>query len=513
MLNSRTIQGILTLIIGTFLAIWLGLSIVTNQIETLIQFGGVGLLLVCVLLGRRIWLLMILLMAMNIPLIRGFGTAELGQALFLGFSTIMILMKRFNARIIITELEWWMIAVALTIVQVYARNPVGIQMLGGTSVGGKAYFLTALAFCAAMVFATIRVPPNEMKWALYLDFFGRLIGIPIGELRNRAGLASMEAAEMGPQKELADPGAATRIGLLGGIASVLSTWISSRVNPLKACFHPLWAPLILISLAAAAGSGFRNTIANVGMIYLVGIAYRGGILSLFLAAIAGAMGIAALSFFNLMTPLPANIQRALTPFPGSWEQRYKDDAKGSDEWRVEMWKEALFTDRWIENKWLGDGLGMSDAELRRGQELATIGARKSLSGITLHQENAMLSGDYHSGPVQTVRIVGYVGLLVLVAAMIRVAVHAHRQILRSRGTEWFPLALYFGIPPLVAPAFFLFIIGDFGRAAATLFISAAMLRVIENNLPLPVWRKSRHEPYVLKQQRTGPVVTSRATKA
>ena len=70
-----------------------------------------------------------------------------------------------------------------------------------------------------------------------------------------------------------------------------------------------------------------------------------------------------LAAINLLAPLPPNVQRALTFLPGTWEQRYKDDAEGSTEWRVEVWKVALFTERWIKNKWLGDGLGFSAAEL------------------------------------------------------------------------------------------------------------------------------------------------------
>ena len=105
----------------------------------------------------------------------------------------------------------------------------------------------------------------------------------------------MEANEVGQSDTYADEGAATRNGALGGIGITLSRWIASMVHPLKACFHPIWAPLILISIACAAGSGFRNTIAIVGLTYVVALAYRGGWPSVLLASLMGALGIASLS--------------------------------------------------------------------------------------------------------------------------------------------------------------------------------------------------------------------------
>jgi hypothetical protein len=498
MTQGLNIRAIAVFVIAIILAIWLGVSIVTDQIDTLIKFGGVGLLLVSALLGRRIWLLMMLFSALNFPLIRGFNTTQLGYALFVGFSVLMILTRRLPARFILGELEWWMLLMALCIVQVYLRNPVGLNLFGGSSVGGKPYFLVGIAFLTAIILGAYRVNPRELKWAMYISFFGGLIGIPIDALRNRSSMAAFEASQGGAAISQADPEAMTRMGSLGGIATILARWIVSRVNPLKACLHPLWGLLILITLAAAAGSGFRNAVANVGLIYIFGLVYRGGFASVLFASIVGTLFIAALATINVFAPLPLNVQRTLTIFPGTWDQTLKDDANGSTDWRIVMWKEALLTDHWIQNKWLGDGLGMSAAELARSQELQKGGKGNAMTGLSVHQENAMISGDYHSGPVQTIRTVGYVGLAVMLLAMIRIAVHGHRQIQRCRGTEWFPLSIYFCIGSLINPIFFVFVFGTFTQGASSVFMSVAMMRLLENNLPLPPYVKPKHRHYLLK---------------
>lgn len=498
--TGNIIRAVIIFVIGLIIALFLGIGIVTDQAQTLLKFVAVGTLLFCAMLGHRIWLLLVVLSAMNIPLIRGFSTIQLGQLLFLGFGLLLLLMRRLPVRFTLGEIEWWRLLLGLCIVQVYARNPVGLNMFGAGSVGGKAYFLSALAFVTSWIYGAMKVAPHELKWAMNLQLIGSIIGIPIGAARSGVGTTSAEASGAGFQQGSADEGAATRIGFLGGIGVTLSRWIASMVHPLKACFHPIWGPLILISLLCAAGSGFRNTLALVGLTYLVALAYRGGWPSILISFLIGSFGIATLSIVNLFAPLPPNIQRSLTPFPGTWEQRYKDDAKNSDEWRLAMWREALFTDNWIQNKWLGDGLGMSALELERARDLDSRKVHQGISGISVHQENAMASGDYHSGPVQTVRIIGYVGLIILLAAMIRNAVHAHRLIMRCKGTEWYNLSLFFAIPPIVSPIMFTFIFGEFGSAAVTVFMVGATLRMLHNSLPVPEYRKISRQPYFLGQQ-------------
>jgi hypothetical protein len=266
-----------------------------------------------------------------------------------------------------------------------------------------------------------------------------------------------------------------------------------------ACFRPLWAVLILVTVLTAALSGFRNGIASVGLTLLVGIAYRSGLGGVMVSIFGGIGGLALLAVVNTMHPLPPNIQRSLTFLPGTWEERYKLDAEGSSEWRFEIWREALLTDRWIHNKWLGDGLGFSAAELA-GQMNSRQGARAGISGFEGHREAVLANGDYHSGPVSSVRVIGYIGLLFFLLAQIRLAVHAHRQIIRCRGTEWLPLALFTGIPLVIAPLFFVFIFGDFKSNAATFLLAAGMIRLLENNLPLPAWSKATRVPYMINNR-------------
>lgn len=110
----------------------------------------------------------------------------------------------------------------------------------------------------------------------------------------------------------------------------------------------------------------------------------------------------------------------------------------------------------------------------------------------------MISGNYHSGPVQTVRSTGYFGLAILLIAMLRVAVHAHRQILRCRGTEWYPSTLFLCIPLIVTPIFWTFVFGTFGGGISAVLMGGAMVRLLEKNLPLPAYLTRRKQAHLAK---------------
>lgn len=500
MADARSLSSIFIVIIVLITGLWLGVSIVTEQTQTVLYISGSALLLTCVILGRRIWLLLILFTALNVPLIRGFGTTELGQALFISFTILATLMRRQPYRFTFGEKEVWMLLLAACILQVYFRNPVGLNMFGADAVGARPYFMAGMTFLSSLILGNIVTRPSEIRLALWLSIIGSIASGPLNALRTGIGGGGAVAIGQG-NSTISDGSGAGRIMSLAILSSIAARVTVSFTSPLRALRHPLWALLILFSLAAAAMSGYRNAVALVGLIFLVGLAYRSGGMAVFVSSVACAVGLALLAFVNLASPLPANIQRALSPFPGTWEQRHVDDATQSSEWRIEMWEEALFTNYWIENKILGDGLGFTSRELRMMKDLEDGGTYLGgqSSGLLPQQEMMMLQGSYHSGPVQTVRTVGYVGLAILLVAMIRLAVHAHRQILRCRGTEWYSLALFTCIPVIVLPPYFILIFGEFGKDVSAVFFSYAMISLLEKNLPLPPYIKPRHAPYILSR--------------
>lgn len=495
-MDSAKIKAILITTLVAIAALWLGLSAATAQVETGMWVSGISAVMICAILGKRVWMILPFATALNLTLmIPGQpNTILLAQALFVGFAGLLLLLRRLPYRLEITELEMWIIALCLCVGQAYLRNPVGLNIFGSGSVGGRPYAIFGAAIVSTMFLVGLRIPALDLKWIFRLHIIGGLLNftmLAIGYFVPKIGIwygsVNLEAVK-GSNYQEGDYGIdrATRIQFTRDIARNIALWISAVKAPIKACFHPIWAPLVLLSLAFATLSGYRSEIAAVGLTYLVGIMYRGGFTSVLLATAALIIGLALLALVNMATTLPSNIQRSLTFLPGTWDQSHKQDAQDSTTWRVEMWKEALCTDYWISNKWLGDGLGMTQEEFNYIQSLKgrQIGGQVGTGKLTTQQEIMMASNSYHSGPVSTIRTIGYIGLLVLLAAQIRLAMHAHSQIKRARNTKWFSLTLLIGIPVVFSPFYFVFIFGDFGPAIASLLYGISMVRILENNLPL-----------------------------
>ena len=493
MTDSRSIFS-LFIICGTIIfAAWLGISIITDQIETILYLIVGATLLACALLGKKIWLLIPFMAALDLTL-RLPGQPNsllLAQVLVLGFSTLLFLTRKLPFIVRFSELEYLMLALIAIVAQAYMRNPVGISIFGTDTVGGKNYFLFAITCLSSFLLCFLRVPTSQLAAIFKLSIIGGLINFMIsiiGQFVPIVGLLTGTAYAMPTGDTVAnqapmDSGAANRIGFLAAISRNLALWLSSVISPVAGLARPLWALLISAALLAAALSGYRSALMTVFTIFFLGILYRGGRGQVVLGLFGGFAVIVTLALANTIHPFPPNIQRALTFMPGTWEERYELDAAASTKWRTDIWMEVLFTDRWINNKVLGDGLGFSATELK-AQLNAMDGRLSGISGFDAQRENILASGDYHSTAVSAVRTCGYFGLVVLLVVLFRIVVHAHRLIRRCRDSAWYPLSLFLGLPPMVALIHFPIGASNFLQVSSAALLSLSLIRLAENNIDL-----------------------------
>ena len=484
-----SIKIALVIIVSLLGAVYIGIGAASDQQQTIGILLGAVAVATCLLLGKRIWMLIPLMFYVNLTLyLPGRpSTLLLAQFLVVVFGLLMIFSGKLRAKFSMTALEWCILLLVFSVLQVYARNPVGVSLFGASSVGGRPYILFGASLMTAIILGSIKVPYSDLKkifrlaviggvtnfilsaLGYFLPFFGQYIGT--GTVESKYSLTAV------------DTGRAGRLDFLVNLGPNIALWISSLMNPLRAAFKFLWLPLIMVAFASAGLSGYRNVIASTGLTFLVGIMYYGGIRSLFMSAGIGAVVLAAVSVVNVSNPLPPNIQRAMSFLPGTWDQEFVDAAEESTEWRVEIWEEVLFTENWIKNKILGDGLGFTAEELAYQEELKLLGSGMGLSGFDTHRESILVNGDYHSGPISAVRTVGYLGLVVMLVCMIMISIRAHRLIIRSQGRPWLPVVMIVCIPLIWYPVFFLFIFGSFGKDANLILMGYAMVRLLENNLP------------------------------
>lgn len=482
-----------TIALAVGLGIALGCGYFIGQGDAKFAFTIIAaFLVICFLLlvQRRIWMLIPAtwmlggkVSALPIP----FTVAHLCVLLAFGMYLTMMALKvvRFKPKKGIVDIG--MLIMLAYVATVYVRNPVGTEALGSDRVGGRPYVDAIIAYLACWVLSRSTVSVREARFVPFIGIFGYgLVAMlnfiafhfpsTIGPLSNLySGLAAADSADAGT----ANLEEGSRVSYLQGLGQSLAGVACSIWRPLTVV-NPLhiWRFLMfVVGCIAILLSGFRSNLMGIIEMFLLGSYLRGGLGEMLrgVGLGAGAIGALVLMQGNVID-LPFPAQRALSFLPGKWEYAAKAEAADSSEWRFEMWKAMLSGDKYIENKWLGDGFGFTHHQL----EIMTA---NSMTGSNVdQQENLMISGGVHSGPVSTIRYVGYVGLALFLTLLILMARRALQLIRRAKDTPFFSLAIAFGMPVIVYPFNFVFIFGGFGEDLANAVFIIGLQRLLENSL-------------------------------
>jgi len=173
-----------------------------------------------------------------------------------------------------------------------------------------------------------------------------------------------------------------------------------------------------------------------------------------------------------LVELPYAVQRTLSFLPGKWERSVVDNARGSTEWRLQIWERVCDPhNKYIVNWWYGDGFGMTKAQLVEAYQ----------PGADL-QENFMVSGDYHSLPLSAVHTVGFVGTFFLIVLMLSMAFYSWKLIEKARNTPYFAFALFVGVPIIISPALGFLVFGAYKGQIVDCIFGVAMLRLVSRSL-------------------------------
>ena len=475
-------------------AIVVGQNVAENNYSRLGMYVGVAMLAVGALgLKQNAWLL--------IPICSGLGgsfgggrlpasIAELSVAFCFG---LFVLFKALKVIPKFPRLNWCdklLICNLLYLATVFVRNPVGVDFIRSNLIGGRPYFAILLACCGFWVLQHVTIKPKLASILPALMCLGSVVNALSGVVGyfapslgyRLATLYSgfMPGGEANPLEPV-DTGRVERQGYLAGFGVEVGRVAVSYANIFKLIFFQniFFSACFFASLVAILLSGFRSNL--IGWMFAAALAtyIRGGVrqvFPLFVAAVAGIVMIVVVQTAGLQVPLAA--QRALSFIPISWDSRASVDAKGSVDWRVDMWRLALTSDRYIKNKVLGDGFGFDPTELRAQATLASFRMDTS-AGL---QDYYMITGDYHSGPVSAVRFVGYVGLFLFTALLIANARYAWKIINSARKTVYFPLALFSGIVAIYHPICFWLIFGGYGGDFIQAIFTLGMLNLIDRSI-------------------------------
>lgn len=490
-MDSSKIKAVLIVVFAAFTALYLGIAAATAHMEAIAWVvGALGLAFVLAL-GKHIWILIPLSLAMagginalpGAPLPSWLATAAAGTMLVIRF-----LMRRSDTFAFrLNALDFAILLQLLVVAQAYVRNPTGLSILGDSVVGGKPYIIFAFAIIGYALLSSIKTEMPVIK-TLVIGFL--LVAIADGALtlltqispafasltlRFYSGAdfgAAMEGTEI-DTASMRVTGGMILAKTLGLAAFTLYRPITT-LNPLRIVrFTMIISALVLVML-----SGFRSILGIILIYAVVGTIVRKRYGDLVIGGFVAILGLALIMGTGATRVLPFGAQRILSVIPFvDVEDQARENAEDSSEWRFEMWRLALFTDRYIRNKLLGDGFGYSSAELRAALDSA-MGDQRMLGGA--NQQDVMLAkGSYHGFHVETIRFTGLFGLIAALVTMGIFFSYALSLIRYYRGREEFGYVLFICMPYLIYPFYYMLVFGSYRNAFPVILAGAGLLKILD----------------------------------
>lgn len=463
-------------------------------------FGAGAAMFIVLTLQNSIWLMIPMCWVLGgrlswLPI--PFSVQQIGVLVAFGIYCVRLAMKRtgstkapFN---IVDSLLWLNVAI---ICLMFVRNPVGLNFLGMDTVGGRPYFSVLLGIMAFLVLRSSLAGP---KLASYFPVLLLGPSIIVGGLGTITYIFPGLAPLIFPlysgidissymQDEYYGGGAAGatiqegRFQSAGNLGFLMITAVVAYVSPTRAIspMAPKYFFIMALGALFVGMAGFRSGLVQTTLTVLLAAYFWERGAGVFRILLAGFVAVVLLLSYQNVADLPNSIQRTLSFLPGPWKEQVKRGAEGSTDWRVEMWEEALTTDKYIKDKIFGNGFGFSREDLAI-MVAASFGGQ-GYAGDVNNKETFMRQGSYHSGPVSSIHFAGVVGLVVFLSFNFALAGYSYKLLLRAWNTPMRPLAIILALTTIYRPFHFIFIFGDYRDDLPSAFFQAGMLKMLENSL-------------------------------
>jgi hypothetical protein len=318
----------------------------------------------------------------------------------------------------------------VTAVTAYVNGGIGIRALGSDMYGGKRYVWIGCAILGYFALASHRIPLNRARWYAGIYFLPQI----------SAGISSLVTV-LSPSLYWiylffpADPSGVSavtsvetasfvQISRLGGLAvacRAVFVFLLARygIRGLLGFRNSWRLALLVTAFVLSALGGFRSVIASLVLLFVT-VYYLSGLLRTRLTIVLAIVGLASgLSLLPFVRSLPLPMQRAVSFLPVDVDPVAAADAEGSSQWRFTIWSRL-----WPEVHhylWMGKGFNINGQELELANQLAMRGGDNA--------DVALISGDYHNGPLSILiplGVWGVLGFLWFIWASIRVLYRNYR---------------------------------------------------------------------------------------
>lgn len=364
---------------------------------------------IIVAMGKRVWYALFLLVPVckALPMVSNVPLEYPVEAIVLCYWTLLCIIgrARFTWRKLIGADLLVLLLVALMVIA-YIRYPVSIEILESLFgfkaeyTRGKAYIYMIFFIINYICFSCIpferKILKKILKWNLVLLLVSHLL-IGLYETTSRD-------LTIGEQ----------RISGLKDFGNYLfiAAYCSSPLSRI------LTSPIIILSIIASffcnVITGFRSHLFSYFINVVTCILIKREYFFFIFSAIIGLSFIFILNTSGSLQNLPYMVQRSLSIIPGlKLSQDVISDGNGSTDWRIVMWKWALDPRTgYIKDYVLGDGIGFKTADVKRIRR-DKLYMPDYTGGPYAHQKSFAAQRLWHSGVIECIQSLGYVGLSVV----------------------------------------------------------------------------------------------------
>jgi hypothetical protein len=330
------------------------------------------------------------------------------------FAVLTITLNRSKIHLLnIPAITWSLILLFLvTFITAQMTGGVGARAFGSGQFGGRRYFYLWGAIVVYFAISAFPIPTEKRKLYAALFFLSALTSI-VSNLAYALGpnfyfLYLLFPPELALFQAAADDyNTITRLNGLSPATLSLIFYMFVRygwqgILQIKHFWRGL---LLLLTVILGLYSGYRSIIVLLAIIFTFQFLLEGLHRTRYLVVAIFLTLLLAGIVVTVANRLPLSVQRCLTILPLDLDATAVEDARGSTEWRLEMWR-AILPDvpKYL---WLGKGFSIDPKDLYFAQEGVRFGGATGYAG-------AIVAGDYHSGPLTLIIPFGIWGVFAFV---------------------------------------------------------------------------------------------------
>jgi len=335
----------------------------------------------------------------------------------------------------------------------------GMRVLGGQTFGGRSYVFIIAAVVGYFALTSQAIPVERAGRYIALFFLPGLLTV-MSNVTYALGpkfyfFYFLFPPEFAMAQAQADYGLATqdmvRLGGMSWAGQVVFCFLLARygISGVLEFSKPWRIVLLVLAVFGSMFGGFRSGLILLGLTFVALFCLEGVWRTRLLPILLSALVIGAAALLLFVEKMPLAVQRTLSFLPVNVDPLVRMDARGSTEWRVEMWR--VLVPEIPKYLLKGKGYAINPTDLY----LASLGAAQ---GLGASSEEAIVAGNYHNGPLSVIipfGIFGSVCFLWFIAASMRALYLNYRHgDPRLKRINTFLLAIFV--------AWFVFFCGIFG---------------------------------------------------